>query len=130
MDESIIDDNSSFYGVVYVRGEVVDFNVEELDRVVLLYLLGTCKPVNIRQVIYNSIVQLNFTKEEPFKKLLFPCLITHCQSKVYSDDIIVNEISEKVVSKKLDVDTKDTTDIKAKKHLARAARTKAAELRR
>ncbi|KAI5657269.1 hypothetical protein M9H77_26062 [Catharanthus roseus] len=31
MDESIVDDNSSFFGVVYVRGEVIDFNVEELS---------------------------------------------------------------------------------------------------
>lgn len=28
---SIVDENSSFYGVIYVRGEVFYFNVEELS---------------------------------------------------------------------------------------------------
>lgn len=31
MDESIVDVESSFYGVVFIRGEVVGFNVEELS---------------------------------------------------------------------------------------------------
>lgn len=42
------------------------------DRVIMLYLLGTGKPINMGQVIYDNIVQLSFTKKEPFKKLLFP----------------------------------------------------------
>ncbi|KAI5681101.1 hypothetical protein M9H77_02328 [Catharanthus roseus] len=119
MDKNIVDDNSSFFGVVYVRGEVVDFNVEEINEVVLLYLLGTSKPVNMGQVIYDSIVQLNFTKEEPFNECL-----ESCQIKIHADDIVVNEIGEKAISRKLDVDTKERAKTKARKPLAQAKETK------
>ncbi|KAI5682450.1 hypothetical protein M9H77_03678 [Catharanthus roseus] len=97
------------------------------NKVVLLYLLGTSKPINIGQVIYDSIVQLNFTKEEPLKKLLFLCLITEClescRIKIHAVDIVVNEIGEKAISKKLDVDTKERAKTKARKPLSQAKET-------
>ncbi|KAI5680861.1 hypothetical protein M9H77_02088 [Catharanthus roseus] len=88
------------------------------DRAVMLYFIGLRRPLNMGQVIYDHITQLNTVKEEPTKKFLFPCLIfedlSSCLIAQYSSDIVVSDLGENNVTKKTKADIRKAREAEAR----------------